>query len=430
MNFVNIIQKKAKKSGLNRQEIDYVIKNSVYGKIPDYLITSWLMAFYINNCSLDEAYFLTLAMWKYSKKIDLTKLKTKYPIIDKHSTGGVGDKVTLILAPIIASLGVSVAKLSGKGLGFTGGTIDKLESIGCQTELTQKQMIKLLKENNLFVASQTRDIAPADKILYNLRDLTGTVDNYGLIASSILAKKFAIIGTHVFLDVKYGSGAFCQTYQQAKQLVKYLKYIAKKMERKLTIIISSMQQPLGKAIGNLIEIKEAIDFLSGNVANYPDLKKLIYEFAIKILVETKNISFLQAKKKIDFVIKSKKALNKFYLWIKKQKGIDLTKNDLPFNPKYRLLIKANKSGYLKWKSTAQIGNICKDLGAGRIKKADKIDFQAGIYLMKKIGDYVKVNEIIAIFYSSTVISIDTKQRFIDNIVLANEKYIVSPIVAK
>ena len=430
MNFVNIIQKKAKKSGLNRQEIDYVIKNIVYGKIPDYLITSWLMAFYINNCSLDEAYFLTLAMWKYSKKIDLTKLKTKYPIIDKHSTGGVGDKVTLILAPIIASLGVSVAKLSGKGLGFTGGTIDKLESIGCQTELTQKQMIKLLKENNLFVASQTRDIAPADKILYNLRDLTGTVDNYGLIASSILAKKFAIIGTHVFLDVKYGSGAFCQTYQQAKQLVKYLKYIAKKMERKLTIIISSMQQPLGKAIGNLIEIKEAIDFLSGNVANYPDLKKLIYEFAIKILVETKNISFLQAKKKIDFVIKSKKALNKFYLWIKKQKGIDLTKNDLPFNPKYRLLIKANKSGYLKWKSTAQIGNICKDLGAGRIKKADKIDFQAGIYLMKKIGDYVKVNEIIAIFYSSTVISIDTKQRFIDNIVLANEKYIVSPIVAK
>ena len=430
MNFVNIIQKKAKKSGLNRQEIDYVIKNIVYGKIPDYLITSWLMAFYINNCSLDEAYFLTLAMWKYSKKIDLTKLKTKYPIIDKHSTGGVGDKVTLILAPIIASLGISVAKLSGKGLGFTGGTIDKLESIGCQTELSQKQMIKLLKENNLFVASQTRDIAPADKILYNLRDLTGTVDNYGLIASSILAKKFAIIGTHVFLDVKYGSGAFCQTYQQAKQLVKYLKYIAKKMERKLTIIISSMQQPLGKAIGNLIEIKEAIDFLSGNVANYPDLKKLIYEFAIKILVETKNISFLQAKKKIDFVIKSKKALNKFYLWIKKQKGIDLTKNDLPFNPKYRLLIKANKSGYLKWKSTAQIGNICKDLGAGRIKKADKIDFQAGIYLMKKIGDYVKVNEIIAIFYSSTVISIDTKQRFIDNIVLANEKYIVSPIVAK
>ncbi|MBQ7749051.1 thymidine phosphorylase [bacterium] len=245
--------------------------------------------------------------------MDLTKLKTKYPIIDKHSTGGVGDKVTLILAPIIASLGISVAKLSGKGLGFTGGTIDKLESIGCQTELSQKQMIKLLKENNLFVASQTKDIAPADKILYNLRDLTGTVDNYGLIASSILAKKFAIIGTHVFLDVKYGSGAFCQTYQQAKQLVKYLKYIAKKMERKLTIIISSMQQPLGKAIGNLIEIKEAIDFLSGNVANYPDLKKLIYEFAIKILVETKNISFLQAKKKIDFVIRSKKALNKFYL---------------------------------------------------------------------------------------------------------------------
>lgn len=415
MNFVSIVQKKAKKNELSGQEIDYVIKNIVDRKAPDYLITAWLMAFYINNCSLDEAYFLTLAMWKYGKKIDLTKLKIKQPIIDKHSTGGVGDKVTLILTPIIASLGISIAKLSGKSLGFTGGTIDKLQSIGCQTDLSQKQMIELLKRINIFVASQTEDIVPADKILYNLRDLTGTVDNYGLIASSILAKKFAILGTHVYLDVKYGSGAFCQTYQQAKQLVKYLKYIAKKMQRKLTIIISSMQQPLGKAIGNLIEIKEAIDFLLGNTDDYPDIKQLIYKFATKILMEIKKISLSKAYKEIDFVIKSKKALHKFYLWIKEQKGIDLSKKKLCFNPKYKSLIKASKSGYLKLKSTAQIGNICKDLGGGRLRKEDKIDFYAGVYLAKKIDDYVKIGDTIAILYSSKHIGNSIKQKFLNNI---------------
>ena len=420
MQFLDIIRKKALKFELNKDEIDYAIKNIVAKTIPNYLITAWLMALYINNCSLKEAYFLTLAMWKYGKKIDLTKLKLHQPIIDKHSTGGVGDKVTLILAPIITSLNISIAKLSGKGLGFTGGTIDKLQSIGCKTELSKQQMIKLLKENNLFVASQTNDIVPADKILYNFRDLTGTVDNYGLIASSILAKKFAILGTHVYLDVKYGSGAFCQTYQQAKQLVKYLKYIAKKMKRKLTIFISSMHQPLGKAIGNLIEIKEAIDFLSGNIDNHLDLKKLIYKFVIKILMETKKISSLQATKQINFVIKSKKALDKFYLWTKKQGGIDFKKNKLPFNPKYKLFIKANKSGYLKFKSTAEIGNICKDLGAGRKEKNDKIDFQAGIYLMKKLGDYVEVGDVIAVLYSSKLISPNIKQTFMDNIVLVKK----------
>ena len=319
MNFVSIIQKKAKKNELSGQEIDYVIKNIVDRKAPDYLITAWLMAFYINNCSLDEAYFLTLAMWKYGKKIDLTKLKIKQPIIDKHSTGGVGDKVTLILTPIIASLGISIAKISGKSLGFTGGTIDKLQSIGCQTDFSQKQMIELLKRINIFVASQTEDIVPADKILYNLRDLTGTVDNYGLIASSILAKKFAILGTHVYLDVKYGSGAFCQTYQQAKQLVKYLKYIAKKMQRKLTIIISSMQQPLGKAIGNLIEIKEAIDFLLGNTDDYPDIKQLIYKFATKILMEIKKYHHLEHIKKLILSLNQKKHYTNFICELKNKK---------------------------------------------------------------------------------------------------------------
>lgn len=419
MNFIDIIQKKAKKHKLKKHEIDYVVKNIIEGNAPDYLISAWLMTFYINNCSLDESYFLTLAMWKYSKKINLMKLRTKQPIIDKHSTGGVGDKVTLILLPIITSLGISVAKLSGKGLGFTGGTIDKLQSVGCKTELSQKQMIALLRQINIFVANQTEDIVPADKILYNLRDLTGTVDNYGLIASSILAKKFAILGTHVYLDVKYGSGAFCQTYQQAKQLVKYLKYIAKKMQRKLSIIISPMQQPLGRAIGNLIEIKEAIDFLSGNTNNYPDIEQLIYKFATKILMETKKMSSSEAKSKIDFVIKTKKALNKFYLWIKQQKGSDLTKNKLPFNPKYKLLIKANKTGYLKFKSTAVIGNICKDLGGGRLKKGDKIDFQAGIYLMKKLGDYVKKGETIATLYSSKLINNELKNNFLNNIIFSN-----------
>ncbi|MCQ3914761.1 MAG: hypothetical protein MJ201_03155 [Mycoplasmoidaceae bacterium] len=223
-----------------------------------------------------------------------------------------GDKVSLIALPIIASFGLSVAKISGRGLGFTGGTIDKLESVGVRTELDKKQMIRLLNKNQIFITTQTEDIAPVDKVLYHLRDVTGTVGDYGLIASSILSKKFAILGTHVFLDVKYGSGAFCPTYREAMKLVKFLKYIAKKMNRKLTIMVSGMNQPLGRCIGNAIEVLEAQDFLSGNVDYTPDLKTLIYQLISVVLRTYKHVNYQQALKLVDKQVKSGKALKKFY----------------------------------------------------------------------------------------------------------------------
>ncbi|MCQ3907714.1 MAG: hypothetical protein MJ219_03085 [Mycoplasmoidaceae bacterium] len=224
-----------------------------------------------------------------------------------------GDKVSLILLPIIASLGLPVAKISGRGLGFTGGTIDKLESIGVKTALTKAEMIKQLKSHNIFITSQTTDIAPVDKVLYHLRDVTGTVGNYGLIASSVLSKKFAILGTHVFLDVKYGSGAFCPTYNEALKLVTYLRAIAKRMGRKLTIMISGMSQPLGRNIGNAIEVLEAQDFLSGNVDYTPDLKELIYKLASVIMMSYhKNLDKKEALKLINDAVMSGKALSKFY----------------------------------------------------------------------------------------------------------------------
>ena len=385
MKIVDIIHKKVQKQSFTKEEIDFFVSQVVKHNVPDYLITSWLMAVYINNLSKDEAFYLANAMQTYGDKIDLNNKFHNKLIVDKHSTGGVGDKVTLIIAPILAVFNITVAKISGRGLGFTGGTIDKLNAIGVKTNLSISQMFDQLKKHNIVVASQTQNITPADKILYSLRDVTGTVANYGLIASSILSKKFSILGTHVYLDVKYGSGSFCKSFKDAQNLISYLRYIAKKMKRRLTIIVSSMDEPLGKAIGNAIEVKETIDFLSGNVDQYPDVKKLIYNLVAVILCEAnKKISRAEAIKLIDDAIKSKKALNKFYDWIKSQKGdIVSVKKDLYFKPKYHLDIKANKEGYLNFESIAKIGILSTQLGAGRLKKDDIIDSQAGILLCKK-----------------------------------------------
>lgn len=431
MKIVDIIHKKVQKQSFTKQEIDFFVSQVVKHNVPDYLITSWLMAVYINSLSKDEAFYLASAMQTYGDKIDLSKFHNKL-IIDKHSTGGVGDKVTLIMAPILAVFGATVAKISGRGLGFTGGTIDKLHSIGVKTDLSISQMLEQLKKHNIVVASQTQNITPADKILYSLRDVTGTVANFGLIASSILAKKFSILGTHVYLDVKYGSGSFCKDFKDAQALISYLRYIAKKMKRRLTIIVSSMDEPLGNAIGNAIEVKEAVDFLSGNVNKYPDVKKLIYNLVAVILCEAnRKISRGEAIKLIDNAIKSKKALNKFYEWVKSQKGnVDLVKKDTYFKPKYHLDIKANKDGYLDFGSIAKIGMLSTQLGAGRIKKDDIIDTQAGILLCKKKSDYVKKGEKIAICYSNKPISKEISNSFIKNCLFLKKKPEVEPVIKK
>lgn len=400
MEIVDLIQKKVNKKRFNQQDMEYVVKGIVDKTIPDYLITSWLMAIYINGLNIDEAYYLTKSMWEHSDHIDLTKFGKN--IMDKHSTGGIGDKVSLILTPIMASLGIPIAKISGRGLGFTGGTIDKLESVGVNCDLTVEQMIKQLEQHKMFIAGQTAEIAPVDKVLYNLRDVTGTVGDYGLIASSVLSKKFAILGTHVFIDVKYGSGAFCPTYRHALKLVKYLTGIAKRMGRKLTIAISNMEQPLGRNIGNAIEVLEAQDFLEGNVDYTPDLKELIYSLAA---VAYRNyhptISLKQALKKVDNIVSSGKALTKFYEWLKAQGGdVESVKDKSFWHPKYKVEIKSPKSGYLTFTSNSAVGMIATRLGAGRILKTDKIDPQAGMWWHLKHADHVKKGDVVVTCFSS------------------------------
>jgi len=412
MQIVDIIQNKVNKKKFTQDEINFVVKGIVDQTIPDYLITTWLMAIYINGLSKEEAYYLTKAMWENSEHIDLRGFGKD--IVDKHSTGGIGDKVSLILLPTVASLGLPVAKISGRGLGFTGGTIDKLESVGVKTNLTIPEMLKNLKKHGIVLASQTASIAPVDKVLYHLRDVTGTVGDYGLIASSILSKKFAILGTHIFLDVKYGSGAFCPTYRAAMKLVKYLRYVAKKMNRKLTITVSGMSQPLGRNVGNAIEVLEAQDFLQGNVDYTPDLKELIYKLSSNILMAyNPRMTKKRAMKKVHKAITSRKALNKFYEWIESQGGdVKSIQDKSFFHPKYRYVIKADKNGYLTFVSNAAVGMMSTRLGAGRILKTDKIDMQAGLWWHKKWGSKIKKGDPIVDCVSSKPINpTDMKKEF-------------------
>ena len=401
---VEIIHNKISNKELTEQEIDQIIKSVIDKTMPDYLITSWLMTMYIKGLSINEAYYLTKSMWKYSIHIDLTRVGNN--IIDKHSTGGVGDKVSLTLLPIIAASGIPVAKLSGRGLGFTGGTIDKLESVGANVNFTNKQMLNLLKKHNIFIAGQTNNLVPADKVLYSLRDVTGTVNNYGLMASSILSKKFSILGTHVFLDVKYGSGAFCKNYSQAKKFIKYLQAIAKKMKRKLTIFVTSMDQPLGRNIGNALEILESQDFLEDNNNSSKDLKKLIYKLAVSIFMSNdKSLSYKEAYNNVYELIKSKAPLNKFYEWLKAQgANIDKLENKSYFKPKYKFNFISSNNGYLKFVSSDTIGMVSVHLGAGRILKTDPIDFQAGMIWHFKTGDKVKKGNCLVTCYSSKPIN--------------------------
>ena len=400
MQIVDIIHKKINCKELTEKEIDYIIEGIVSKSIPDYLITSWLTAIYICGLSINEAYYLTKAMWTYSIHIDLTKVCQN--VIDKHSTGGVGDKVSLILLPIVAAAGIPVAKLSGRGLGFTGGTIDKLESVGVNVNLTKQQMLDQLKKYKIFIAGQTNDLVPADKVLYALRDVTGTIKNYGLIASSILSKKFSILGTHVFLDVKYGSGAFCKNYLEAKELIKYLIAIAKKMKRKLTILVTSMDQPLGRNVGNALEVLESQDFLDGDENCAKDLKEFIYKSAaIIFMANDKTLSYKTAYSKVEKIINSKAALNKFYEWLSVQgANIKALKNKTYFKPKYKFLFKAPTNGYLSFTSNDAVGMVSVHLGAGRILKTNPIDFQAGMIWHYKWGDKVKKDEKLVTCYSS------------------------------
>lgn len=400
MRIVDLIDKKKKNCVHSKQEIDFLIDSLMNGYASDYQISAWLMAVYFNCMTEEETTYLTEALIKSGDTIDLGELSKH--VVDKHSTGGVGDKVTLTLIPLLAACGIPVAKLSGKGLGHTGGTIDKLESIpGFSTNLSIEQIIKQVKNINVAIASQTQNLTPADGKLYALRDVTATVDSMPLIASSVVSKKIASGADNIILDVKYGSGAFMKTAEDAVKLSELMVCIGKQLNKSIIAVVTSMEEPLGRAIGNSLEVIESIEFLKGNTEG--DLTDLTYDFAVIALVQVGKFDNEQeAEEYLKSVVSSGKALNKFKELIVAQGGnLEVVDDYSKFaQAKYKIEVPSQFEGYVNKIDAYKIAYACKLLGAGREKKADDIDYSVGIYLNKKHGEFCKKSEILYTIYSN------------------------------
>jgi len=404
MRIVDLIDKKKKNGIHSKEEIDFLISSLMSdtsgGSAPDYQISAWLMAVYFNGMTDDETAYLTEALINSGQTIDLKEIAKD--VVDKHSTGGVGDKITLTLIPLLAACGVPVAKLSGKGLGHTGGTIDKLEAIpGFSTNLSIEDIIKQVKEINVAIASQTQNLTPADGKLYALRDVTATVDSMPLIASSVVSKKIASGADNIILDVKYGSGAFVKTPEEAVKLSNLMVSIGKKLNKSITAVVTSMEEPLGRAIGNSIEVIESIDFLKGLTEG--DLTDLTYEFgAIALMQVGKFDDMEKAKEHLKSVIKSGKAIEKLKELIVAQGGNpEVVDEYAKFGQaKHKVEVPSETEGYIEKIDAYKIAYACKLLGAGREKKTDEIDYSVGIYLNKKHGEFCKKGETLYTIYSN------------------------------
>ncbi len=425
MRMIDIIEHKRDGRKLDSSEIDYVIQGYVKGDIPDYQVSAWLMAILFQGMDDEEASLLTGAMLRSGDTIDLSAIKGIK--VDKHSTGGVGDKTTLILGPLVASMGAKLAKLSGRGLGHTGGTLDKLESIdGCSVNLTEKQFIDQVNRINIAVSGQTGEIVPADKLLYALRDVTGTVPSIPLIASSIMSKKLASGADVISLDVKVGDGAFMKTIEEARRLSKLMVRIGKAFGRKVISFLTGMEQPLGMAIGNRLEVKEAIETLSGNGPE--DLEELCIEIAghmgyhagIVPSVETgRNIAKEQ--------MHNGKALAKFFEFIEAQGGkIDNLENFVEV--KAIIPFKARKTGYLQAIKAYNIGMTSMLLGGGREKKEDVIDKMVGIVLKKKVGDKVISGDTLCEIYQNREMTPEIRKYLEEAFVIADDPVEKLPII--
>lgn len=400
MNMVDIILKKRRGEELTENEIRSVIKGYVDGSVADYQMSALLMAIYFQGLTDKEIFVLTDAMKNSGSILDLSDIKGIK--VDKHSSGGVGDKITLIIGPIVAAAGVKVAKMSGRGLGFTGGTIDKLAAIpGFTTDLSIDKFKRIVKDVGLCVAGQTENIAKADKLIYALRDVTGTVDIKGLIASSIMSKKLAMGSDAILLDVKYGMGALMKTKQEAKELAELMKRIGNMASKNVEYILSDMNQPLGNMVGNANEVMEAIDVLKWKGPD--DLMNLAIEISGKMLVlgelaKDKEEGAKIAKSMVD----NKKALLKCKEFIEAQGGNPSVVEDyslLP-KPKYEVNVKIAQSGILSRLEANKVGEASLICGAGREKKEDDIDLSAGITLFKKVGDEILEDEVVAKVYGN------------------------------
>ena len=428
MRTYDIIKKKRDGYELTEQEIRFFIDGYVKGDIPDYQASALCMAIFYKGMTVDETTALTLAIRDSGDVLNFSEIKGIR--VDKHSTGGVGDKTSLVVAPIVASLGVKVAKMSGRGLGHTGGTVDKLESIeGFKVDLDSKTFIDIVNSVGIAIVGQSATLAPADKKLYALRDVTATVDSMPLIASSIMGKKLAADDDCIVLDVKTGSGSFMKTVEESKQLASLMVNIGKKAGKKMLALITEMDIPLGYAIGNSLEVKEAIATLKGEGPR--DFTEVCVALASNMLRLAGHGNAEECKKKVLGAIENGSALDTFIKMVKAQGGNEewIKNPELFPTAKFSREVKANKSGYIERVDTEGYGISALLLGAGRNTKEDEIDYSAGIILSKKTGDYVKEGDTIATLYTSDSQKLDASERkFIESTFITEQKPILRPLV--
>ena len=412
MRMYDLIMKKRNKEELSKDEIDYMIQGYTKGEIPDYQMSAFLMAVYFNKMTDKETVDLTMAMANSGDILDLSAIEGVK--VDKHSTGGVGDKTSLVVGPMVAALGVPIAKMSGRGLGHTGGTIDKLESFpGFSTSMSEAQFIKNVNSIKIAITGQTGNLAPADKKLYALRDVTATVDNLSLIASSIMSKKIAAGADVIVLDVKTGSGAFMKKEEDAFALAKEMVKIGDGAGRKTVAIVSDMDQPLGFAVGNALEVIEAIDTLNGKGPS--ELLELCVILGTYMLIGTKTAtSEAQARKMLLETIENKTALNKLAEFVEAQGGDKAAVFNTDLLPKASIVeeIISSEEGYVEHIESEEIGIVSMLLGGGRETKESKIDLAVGLVLHKKVGDKVEKGDSIATIYANNSVKLaNAKERF-------------------
>ncbi len=402
MNMYDIIKKKRDGLELTTEEINFFIEGYTFDRIPDYQVSSLLMAIYFNKMNKRETLDLTKAMINSGDKVDLSSIQGIK--VDKHSTGGVGDKTTIALAPMIAACGVPFVKMSGRGLGHTGGTLDKLESIkNFRVELTEEEFVSLANKNGLVICSQSANITPADKKLYALRDVTATVEDISLIASSIMSKKLAISSDAILLDVKVGSGAFMKNIDDALLLAKEMVDIGCGYGRETVAIITNMDEPLGSAVGNALEVKEAIHTLKGEGPR--DFHNLCIELGCRLLLLAQKTSdILEAKKMLEEVIYNGKAYKKLLEMVESQQGDIRCIEDTDILPKakFKFEVKSSKDGFIKSIDAEKVGQLALLLGAGREVKESNIDLAAGIEIKRKVDDKVNKDDTLAIIHSNNI----------------------------
>jgi pyrimidine-nucleoside phosphorylase len=421
MRMVDLIEKKRNGNVFSTDEINFIIQGYTAGTIPDYQMSALTMAIFFKGMTDQERADLTMAMVKSGDQIDLSQIEGIK--VDKHSTGGVGDTTTLVLGPLVAAVGVPIAKMSGRGLGHTGGTIDKLESIaGFHVEIENEKFIELVNKNKIAVIGQSGNLTPADKKLYALRDVTATVDSIPLIASSIMSKKIAAGADAIVLDVKTGAGAFMKTLEDSRALAKAMVQIGNHVGRRTMAVISDMSQPLGFAIGNALEVKEAIDTLNGK--GPADLTELCLTLGSHMVYLADKASSLQeAREMLEKAIQDGSALEKFKVFLSSQGGDASIVNDPAKLPqaKYILDLEAKEAGFVAEIVADEIGTAAMLLGAGRATKESTIDLAVGLVLRKKIGDRVQKGEPLVSIYSNFEDVTEVKEKLLENIKISSEK---------